>query len=829
MRFSQPRPASRARLFATRGSLAALFVCLTTTVVTASFPVVNYHRPLGVTRGSEVTITLYGERLGDAREALIDIPKYQTGPGIEIKSVKPIDERKTEIVVAAKPELAPGLYPFRLVTASGVSNLRFIAVGAMPVVMEKEPNNAFDAPQTIEMDRTVDGQVGREDVDYYQVKLEAGQRLTVEVEAIRVQYDIRNRYILDPFVAILDENRFEVAASDDSSLLQQDGLCSFTAKEAGSYTVMIRDSSFRGRDGYCGYRLHVGSFPRPVTMNPAVATTSENLKATQIEVDGTQRDATFQLPSQPSDRFPVITSDENGTTPSPNWMRVTDLPVVVQAEPNNDYRKGQVCQVPAVLAGVIDEPNDFDCYAFECKKGERYRIQLFARKMLRSPLDGVMNVFGPDNKTISSSDDAGGSMDGLIDLRVAATGTHTIRIYDHLRGGSPQHNYAIEIKKLEAETRLELKELRRDESHFVAVPQGGFGGMVVRGTRQSHNSPIDLSLSDLPEGVTATVFPIPASRSEIPVLLTAAADAPLGASLFEIQGSAKVGDKTITGELTQHHKLVLGQNRREMVGYKTDRAAAVVTEKMPFTVELVQPKTPILRRGSKELTVNIQRDEGFDGTVSFRTIYYPPGVSVNNSRRIEKGKSTVNIPVTANSNAALGQWPIVLLVNYPTARGTQTVATNPIMLTVEEPVFNVTFPRSACETGSEMDLTLGLEKIRDLEGDIEMQIVGLPAGVSSPAPVQKVDLSATSVVFPLVADAKARVGRHKTLNLQTRIKRDGEVMVQTNGVGELRVDKPLPPKKDAPKPEAKKPEPKKPAAPKPLSRLEQLRQLKEGS
>ena len=49
-------------------------------------------------------------------------------------------------------------------------------------------------------------------------------------------------------------------------------------------------------------------------------------------------------------------------------------------------------------------------------------------------------------------------------------------------------------------------------------------------------------------------------------------------------------------------------------------------------------------------------------------------------------------------------------------------------------------------------------------------------------------------------------------------------MFRSHTCGELRIDKPLPPKADAPKPAEKKVEaPKKPAAPKPLSRLEQLR------
>jgi hypothetical protein len=170
-------------------------------------------------------------------------------------------------------------------------------------------------------------------------------------------------------------------------------------------------------------------------------------------------------------------------------------------------------------------------------------------------------------------------------------------------------------------------------------------------------------------------------------------------------------------------------------------------------------------------------------------------------------------------------------VSYGTKLGTQTVATAPIMLDVQDAVFNFTFPRSAAETGGEIPLAIAMEKIRDLEGDMEVELVGLPNGVTSDAPVQKVALDSTTVTFPLKIAADAKTGVHKTLNVQTRISRDGEVMLQTDGTGEIRVDQPVVKKEPAAAPE-QKPEPPKPqtdAPAKPLSRLEQLRLEKESS
>ena len=787
----------------------------------AALPVVDRLEPLGVVRGEETTVIFHGQRVSDAHQVLTDVE------GIEIVSVSPVDNRKVEVTLKTDPSLAPGLYPVRLVTKSGIANLHLIGVGTMPVIQEVEPNDDFDSPQAIELNRTIEGVVDREDVDHYRLKLKAGQKLTVEVEGIRLARSLRNQNILDPYIAILDERRFEVASSDDTALLQQDGVCTFTAPEDGEYTVLVRDSAFGGSP-VSGYRLHVGSFPRPLAAYPAGGPPGSVVEATLVDVDGSLSTASFQLPSSPSTDWGAIVETADGISPSPNGMRVNDLPVVMETEPNDDYRKAPKVEVPAALCGVIEQPGDYDCFSFECKQGQQFRVQVFARNVLRSPLDAVLNVFGPDNRTLQSADDVGGSTDPSLEFTAKEEGTHTIRIYDHLRGGSDIHHYRIEVTEHQPEFALTLKELRRDEAMVAEVPAGGAVGMVVQSARSGYNGEIHLELDGLPEGVTATTFPLPAGRNEIPVLLTAVKDAQPSAALFEILGSGDEKNFAVSGRLQQQHKLVLGQNRRHMWSYDTERAAVAITESAPFDIELVQPQTPIVRSGSKDLIVRIERGEGFDGEVSIRTLYNPPGIGINNSRKIVKGKSEVSIPITANGSAAMGQWPLIFVASYSSDNGTAEIATNAITLDVENSLFKYEFPRSAAELGTQSSVTVAMEILRDFEGDAEVQLVGLPNGVTSPEATQSIDRDKSSVSFPIVIDKDAKVGSHKTLVVQSRVKLGDEVIVQTTGTGELRVDEPLATEAADEKAPEKK-EVKEPAAPKPLSRLEQLRQQKSQS
>src|SRR5205807_4597656 len=101
--------------------------------------------------------------------------------------------------------------------------IRTFWVGALPVIEEKEPNNDFANPQKISLNVTVHGVVDAEDVDYFAFEAKKGQRITAEIEAMRL-----GEAMFDPYIAILDSKRFELAASDDAPLLGQDGLVSVT-------------------------------------------------------------------------------------------------------------------------------------------------------------------------------------------------------------------------------------------------------------------------------------------------------------------------------------------------------------------------------------------------------------------------------------------------------------------------------------------------------------------------------------------------------------------------------------------------------------------------
>ena len=107
------------------------------------------------------------------------------------------------------------------------------------------------------MGTTVNGVVENEDVDYFLVEAKKGERVTAEIEGIRLGYSF-----FDPYVAILDMQRFELSSSDDAAPVWQDGVASIVAPEDGSYVIQVRETAYGGSGGAM-YRLHVGRFPPP--------------------------------------------------------------------------------------------------------------------------------------------------------------------------------------------------------------------------------------------------------------------------------------------------------------------------------------------------------------------------------------------------------------------------------------------------------------------------------------------------------------------------------------------------------------------------------------
>jgi hypothetical protein len=164
--------------------------------------------------------------------------------------------------------------------------------------------------------------------------------------------------------------------------------------------------------------------------------------------------------------------------------------------------------------------------------------------------------------------------------------------------------------------------------------------------------------------------------------------------------------------------------------------------------------------------------------------------------------------------------------NAPIASGPVWVSSQLATIEIAAPYLNLTIERGAVEQGKDTQMFVKPAATKPFAGEAVIRLVGLPPKVTTGE--LKITKDTKEIAFPLKVDPTAPAGTHKNIFCQVVVTENGEPVVHSLGSSELRIDVPLPPKKDAPPPAktaAAPPPMPNPMAPpmKRLSRLEQLR------
>ena len=779
----------------------------------AASPAVTRHAPLGGQRGTEVELTLSGTRL----QAPTGLLFY--GPGIEVRAIEAGAKTGEQVkaTLALAPDCPLGEHPFRLRTASGLSAVRLFRVGPFPNVNEVEPNNDFAQPQPVALNVTVEGVVKNEDVDYYAVEARQGDRLTAEIEGIRL-----GTVLFDPCVAILDAQRFERDVSDDTALLLQDSVASIVAPADGRYVIQVRETSFAGSDD-SSYRLHIGTYPRPRAVHPAGGAPGATLAVRYLGDVAGPLEAPVQLPAQEGP-FNLYAQRDGLSAPSPNVVRVFAGTNVREAEPNNERGQATASDAPPALAfdGVMDAPGDRDWYRFKAAKGQDLAIEVLARR-LRSPLDPTLALHGPDGNKIADNDDADGP-DSRLDFKPPADGEYTLVVTDHLGAGGESFAYRVEIRPVAPSLALSVPVFKKDTQDYqaAAVPRGNRFAILLAAKRDNFSGALRAALDGLPAGVKATVPEFVDGADQVPVLFEAAPDAPLAGALLDVRATGQAGERAVDGRFAQPVELVRG-NPNNTVYYKTsvDRLALAVTEEAPFRLELEQPKAALPQAGSLRLRVRAERKPGFDSAIAVKLLHAPPGVSSSSDLSIPAGQSALEIALNAAGDAATRTTKILVIGSGQVGGGDLWVASGYADLEVCAPWVRGKLEMATVQRGSPAEVVCGLEQLRPFDGPARLRLFGLPPKTA--AEEKTFTREAKEVVFQVKTEPDSPTGQHKSLFCSMDLQVNGESIQQTiTPMGTLRID-PVPAAATVAAAKPAAPPAPAPAAEKRLSRLEQLR------
>ncbi len=627
-------------------AVAACAAVLVSTVSAAAPRVENVKPGLGQ-RGTTFDVRIEGAGFTDGVNLLF----YRSG--LTTKALKVESETVLVATLQAPTDCALGSHAFRVRTNQGLSELRVVRVMPLPLIHEVEPNNSLVEAQVIAPGSTAVGVLPGEDVDLFKITMKQGQRLSAEVEGVRLAATLSDMKLL-----VRGPNGEPVATADDTPLGKQDPYLTLIAPVDGDYVVQIESSATDGGDN-TRYALHLGHFPRPDYVYPPGGRVGETLTV-QVRGDATaqwQQAVTFN-DAGTHDFYP---EHDGLATPTPIPFRVSPFENVLEQEPNNQPADVRTAanRLPMAVNGVISEAGDRDLFRFHAEAGSIIEFAAFAAQ-LGSVADTVIRVLSADGTVLTTADDGVG-FDSRLVWPCPTTGDYFLQVVEKRRAGGDRFVYRVEAKPVDPAlvAFLPRRDRRSQAGQSINVPQGNrvLGFVAVR--RQRWVGEAEINFPQLLPGMAAAHGRISEDEFLMPVVFEAAKDAPIGADLVPVLARSYSQSPTIVGEFEQTVDLVAASADRLYQGVTVNRLAMAVVEPAPFRINFVAPPTALPRDGSLELTIEVERDNGFEGEIEVTIPFLPTWVDGPEKITIAADQSRGRFPLRAHSQVATCLWPTV--------------------------------------------------------------------------------------------------------------------------------------------------------------------------
>jgi len=768
--------------------LIALLLIAIAVPASAGSPQLQNVLPVAGQQGQQVEVELVGARLNDISEVLFATPG--------ITAAQPVYENnRVTTTFTIAPDAPLGEHQLRVVTRTGVTEMMTFQVVDRPIVREDEENpSTFESPLMVSPGSIALGRTRAEDVDYFGIELTQGQRLTVQVSGMSL-----GRGFTDSHITVVGPAGEPIAVCDDTALLRQDPYISFIAPSAGRYVVVIRDSGYQGSDNDW-YLLHVGPFLRPSMVYPLGGQPGEQVSLRFIGDAAGNFTQRVTLPPSPDNGYVIMPMYDGQVAPSGHRFRVNNLVNYFEADSTTNNSMDAVAEaesyeLPLAFNGIIEAAGDQDFFKLRLKKDQQVTLQCYASSM-GSPLDSIVNVWRADNRQHLQGNDDQGGPDSTVTFTAPEDGEYFVRVRDHRMRGGPEFVYRIEATVPVSSLSTYIHTYNNNapqERQAIAIPQGNRYAALVRVRRENAGDDLSPVIEGQPAGVTFDGY-APAGRDMMPVVFEANAEAPLDAVLVDLQAVGPPrgeSEERIIGSFNQVTPLVIANpNRTEYAHTEQSRLPIVVTEAVPFRINVVQPRAPLVRDGKIRLQVQIERNE-YEGRMRIYQLWRPPGMGATGQIQINNDQNEVIYEVEANNSTDLRTWPMVVVGTGDTSLGAVWVSSQLFELTVEEPFVTGTLTNTTCTRGEAVDVEVALQHPRQWQGTGELRLLGLPAECAAePITITPGQESAT---FRVQTADNTPTGRHQSLMCELTIQVNGEPCIHLFGRGgQLRIDRSRP-------------------------------------
>ena len=481
--------------------------------------------PMGGQVGTEVEVAITGQALEDVDQLLFSNPGITAKPKLGSDG-KP-EPNKFLVTIAA--DCTPGPHEARVMSRLGISSPRVFSVSRLPEVQQDKPSTSVATAMPLEVNSICNATLPVRAVNHYSFEAKKGQRIIVDCAAKKIDSK------MTPVLVFAD------SAGGDLVVEGRGGALDVTIPEDGTYVIKVHDLTYKG-GAECFYRLVVQEFAAET----------------------------------PLSRLPGTRSVSSFSWPPASLVLATPTP---ETEPNNKQAEAQKISPPCNIAGTFFPAADVDTFEFTAKKGETWWVEVASERIgrLTDPSIIVQHVSGEgadekltdvvelndiDSPVKRSSNGYAydgppynaGSSDILGKVDIKEDGVYRLRMSDLFGGtvSNPRNEYRLIIRKAAPDFALVAwalhMQLRNGDRNALSKPIALRGGStmaleVVAFRRDGFAGEIELSMEDLPEGVTAAGLKIPAGQSRGIMLLTAHQDAPRGLRLAKFFGRAVIDGK----------------------------------------------------------------------------------------------------------------------------------------------------------------------------------------------------------------------------------------------------------------------------------------------
>ena len=315
--------------------------------------------------------------------------------------------------------------------------------------------------------------------------------------------------------------------------------CSLPPAAEGEFVLALRDFRYRGGGDYT-YRITAGPVPYVESFFPFGA---QRGKTVRLDLEGHNLEGTTQLTLQidPKARrgqeIRVQTSRGHSNLLP---FDVSDLPEIMETEPNNALTNAQTVTLPVVVNGRIGTERDVDRFRFKSTTDQKVVCEVAASRF-GSRLDALLILSDAQGVMLQQNDDASGA-DARIEFDAKKDADYVLMVRDLTDRGGDRFGYRLSLRPPSAGAAAgfsarflpDAPRLNRDGTTRIrceVTRAGGFEG------------PVRFVAEGLPTGVQAESLSLPNAPHSGLLILSASREAMLGSFPLRILASGVVGGK----------------------------------------------------------------------------------------------------------------------------------------------------------------------------------------------------------------------------------------------------------------------------------------------